>query len=244
MPDGSLIFSDDQNGAIYRVSYKNANENHNQTTSPESSKSTNSPMTPPATEMNLQAAKGSNVPIAINRTQTAVKGSSQENASIKVTSPAFKNNEMIPEIYSGYDQDTSFQLNWSEAPSNTKSYVLIMEDPDSKKPPIPVVHWLVWNIPTEITSLQEGLKKQDRLLDPVSVRQGPTSTGKIGYMGPKPPKGDVAHHYHTQIFALDNELNLPAGTSRDELLEAMQGHVIAKGELIGQFKRPDKPTKP
>ncbi len=99
-------------------------------------------------------------------------------------------------------------------------------------------------MPAEMTTLQEGLKKQDQLLDPEGVRQGPTSTGKIGYMGPKPPKGDPAHHYHTQIFALDAELNLPAGTNRDQLLQAIDGHVILKGELVGQFMQPEKPTKP
>ena len=256
MPDGSLVFSDDQNGAIYRVSYKNITNNtknmNNQVEHKSSDKFARNIkvglVNAPSMEMNLQAVKGSGVPIAINRTETALKENSLENSfentTITLTTPAFKQNQAIPNIYSGYDQDNSFQLNWSKGPTNTKSYVLVMEDPDSRKPPIPVVHWLVWNLPASMTSLPEGLKKQDRLVEPDGVRQGATSTGKIGYMGPKPPKGDPAHHYHTQIFALDTALNLPAGVDRDQLLQAINGHVIAKGELIGQFVRPDKPTKP
>ncbi len=234
--DGSLLFSDDQNGTIYRLAYKGKDKN---------AKSATSLLTAPATAMNAQAAKGSGVPIAINRPETAIEANTQAkpHSSITVTTPAFQHNGVIPDIYSGYAQDANFRIDWSKAPSNTQSYVLIMEDPDAKNP-IPFIHWLVWNIPAEVTSLQEGLKKQDRLLAPEGIRQGPTSTGKIGYIGPKPPKGDSEHHYHVQIFALDSVLNLPAGSDRDQLLQAMQGHVITKGELVGKFKRPSIPVKP
>jgi Raf kinase inhibitor-like YbhB/YbcL family protein len=77
------------------------------------------------------------------------------------------------------------------------------------------------------------------------LRQGPnTAARSVGYKGPRPPEGDPAHHYHFQVFALDNKLELPAGANREELLKAMGGHVLAKGELVGWFKRPDHPAKP
>ena len=223
--DGSLLFTDDQNGAIYKISYRGSKTYAKQTTTP-------------SQEMESQAVKGSGVPIAINRKETEINKVQTTNMidTLEITSLAFKNNGNIPEIHSGYDQDSSFDLHWSNGPKNTKSYVLIMEDPDSKKPPTPVVHWTVWNIPIEITSLPEGLQKQHRLLMPEGIRQGPTSTGKIGYMGPKPPKGDKEHHYHIQVFAIDSVLTLPAGADRDQLLNAMNGHVIAKGELLGLLK--------
>ena len=121
---------------------------------------------------------------------------------------------------------------------------MIMEDPDSKKPPHPVIHWVAWNIPADQVSLREGLQKQDRLEDPSGMRQGPSTSGQIGYKGPRPPAGDPPHHYHVQLFALDQTLNLPAGSSRDEVLAAARGHVLACGELVGTFKRPDRPSKP
>lgn len=231
--DGSLLFTDDQNGAIYRISYRSSNTYAKQTTAP-------------SQEMESQALKGSGVPIAINRKETEINSVQTKNIinTLKITSLAFNNNERIPEIHSGYDQDSSFDLHWSDGPENTKSYVLIMEDPDSKKPPTPVVHWTAWNIPIQITSLPEGLQKQHRLLIPEGILQGPTSTGKIGYMGPKPPKSDKEHHYHIQVFAMDSILTIPVGSDRDQLLNAMSGHVIAKGEIIGTFERPIIPVKP
>lgn len=233
--DGSLIFSDDQNGVIYRVAYK-ANA---------ANAASNDILNAPAEAMNAQAASGSGVPIAIDRPETAIQDNNQgRKPAITVSTPAFKPQGVIPKLYSAYEQDANYPIDWSKGPAHTKSYVLIMEDPDSKKPPIPVVHWIAWNIPADVTSLPEGLKKQDRLLVPEGLRQGPTSAGKIGYMGPKPPPGDPFHHYHLQIFALDTLLDLPAGSNRDQLLQAMQGHVIAKGELVGKFKRPAMPTKP
>src|SRR4029077_16840802 len=138
-------------------------------------------------------------------------------------------------IFSNYEQDNSFPLSWAGAPADTKSYFLIMEDPDSKKPPQPVIHWLAWNIPAQITGLREGLQKQDRLEDPTGMRQGPSTSGQIGYRGPRLPAGDPPHHYHLQVFALDRQLDVPPGADRDEVLAAVQGHVLASGELVGTF---------
>jgi phosphatidylethanolamine-binding protein (PEBP) family uncharacterized protein len=76
------------------------------------------------------------------------------------------------------------------------------------------------------------------------MRQGSSTSGQAGYKGPRPPVGDAPHHYHVQIFALDKKLDLPPGTDRDEVLSAAQGHVLASGELVATFKRPDRPLRP
>jgi Raf kinase inhibitor-like YbhB/YbcL family protein len=228
--DGALLFTDDRNGIIYRVSYLEAAAQASVAPAAASI---------PDGSMRQQAAKGSGVPLAILRPET------QGSGTLTVHSPAFAEGAPIPPIFSDYEQGASFPLSWTAGPAETRSYVLIVEDPDSKPPSaVPVVHWLAWNIPAGVTSLREGLQKQDRLEDPPGLRQGPGSGGAVGYRGPRPPAGDGPHHYHIQVFALDRQLDLPAGTNRDEVLAAMKGHVRARGELIGTFKRPDSPARP
>ncbi|MGP1717208.1 MAG: YbhB/YbcL family Raf kinase inhibitor-like protein [Methylophilus sp.] len=231
---GNLLFSDDVNGAIYQVSYKG-----------DGNTASGPPVLVPATSMKQQAAQGSGVPIASLRSETEIKG--KQASSLKVSSTAFANGEKIPDMHSSYDQDASFELQWSKGPAATQSYAIIMEDPDAK-PITPVVHWVAWNIGKNITSLREGLQKQDRLEDKADgmagLMQGQATTGKIGYVGPRTPAGDSWHHYHVQVFALDTVLQIPPGANRDTVLKAMAGHVVAKGELVGRFQRPEKPARP
>jgi Raf kinase inhibitor-like YbhB/YbcL family protein len=242
--DGSLLFSDDRGGVLYRVSYTGASAGGaggaagvtGAAASPAAAPA-DAP-SPPAGPMKRQAEKGSGVPIAMQRKETDTAG------RLTVSSTAFRNGGSIPPTYSDYEQGASFPVSWTPGPSGTQSYVLIMEDPDSKHPPIPVIHWLVWNIPADVTSLREGMQKQDRVEDPPGLRQGPSSSGAIGYRGPRPPAGDPAHHYHVQVFAIDRKLELSAGAERDEVLSTIQGHVLARGELVGTLKRPDRPSKP
>ncbi|MGK5023388.1 YbhB/YbcL family Raf kinase inhibitor-like protein [Janthinobacterium sp. RB2R34] len=147
---------------------------------------------------------------------------------------------MLAAKYSEYADGVSPPLSWSTV-AGAKSYAIIMEDPDA--PQKPFVHWLAWNIPSTVTSLPEGLQEQPRLTEPEGVLQGRTTRGSIGYYGPRPPVGDPAHHYHFQVFALDAVLSLPFGADRDQLLQAMQGHVLAKGELVGRYRQVQSPLK-
>lgn len=227
--DGSLLFSDDANGVIYRVRHTGQAAGGRSTASV------------PAGPMTEQAQRGADVPLAMHRPETGVASQPQP---ITVTSAAFAEGQPIPLKHSAYDQGASFPLNWTAGPEGTKSYVVIVEDPDVKKPPKPVIHWIAWNIPANVLSLREGLQAQDRLTDPAALRQGPNTPGRIGYFGPKPPAGDPPHRYHTQVFALDRELDLVAGSDREALLKAMQGHVLAEGVLIGTFQRPEEPKRP
>jgi Raf kinase inhibitor-like YbhB/YbcL family protein len=224
--DGSLLFADDRNGVIYRVSYV-GNGSHSQTEiiSGES--------------MLHQARAGTKSDLAIKLPEAAT------NASLTVSSTAFAQGGAIPVIYSSYDQSASPPLRWTDGPAGTQSYAILTEDPDADTTPLPVVHWVAWNIPAAVTALREGLESMDRLQDPMGLRQGPnTAAGSVGYKGPRPPAGDPAHHYHFEIFALDQMLDLRVGANREDLVTAMRGHVLAKGELIGIFKRPDRPVKP
>ena len=132
-------------------------------------------------------------------------------------------------------------LRWKAVPQ-AKSYLVICEDPDAK-PITPFVHWVAWNIPATSTELPEGLQEQAQLTDPQGVRQGRTSRGNVGYMGPRPPVGDAPHHYHFQVFALDTLLDVPPGSDRDVVLQAAQGHVIAAGEIVGLYQQTAAPTK-
>jgi len=221
--DGSMLMADDANGVIYRIAYDG----------PAKKAAAASPA--PAIAMEEQASKGIGVPLAIERPETEAKG------KLDVKSNAFAANAAIPEKHSDYADGVSPAIEWSAVPK-VVSYAIIMEDPDSA-PIKPFVHWLAWNIPATVTGFPEGLQEQLRLVEPEGVLQGRNSSGTHGYFGPKPPVGDPAHHYHFQVLALDTMLDLPPTADRDALLAAVAGHVIAKGELVGQYQQTVAPPK-
>ena len=157
---------------------------------------------------------------------------------LEVSSPAFHDSDSIPARYSAYEKSVSIPLRWTAGPSETRSYVIFMEDPDAPVTPLPVVHWLAWNIPADTLSLPEGVVDKDELSNPDGMRQGINVRKKIGYLGPRPPEGNPPHHYNIQVFALDRVLALPPRASRQQLLTACEGHVIAAGVLVGKFAWP------
>jgi Raf kinase inhibitor-like YbhB/YbcL family protein len=223
--DGALLMADDANGVIYRVAYEMGK-------AAGASLPTREPL-PPATAMQKQAMKGVGVPLAMERPESAAKG------TIELRSASFEQGGTIPLKHSEYADGVSPALSWKADP-RAKSYALILEDPDAK-PITPFVHWVIWNVPAGLTSLPEGLQKGPRLTEPDGVLQGRTSRGSSGYFGPRPPIGDPPHHYHFQLFALDAPLDVPAGSDRDVVLAAMRAHVLAKGELVGQFAQQGPP---
>lgn len=143
-----------------------------------------------------------------------------------LTSPAFKNNEMIPIQYTCDGADVSPALQWHNAPKNTQSFALIVNDPDAPKKVF--VHWVVFNIPGNQTELPENVKKGDFL-------QGNNDFEKKSYGGPCPPSG--MHHYYFTLYALDTHLNLPSEATKEELFQAMEHHVLGAAKLIGIYKR-------
>lgn len=152
-------------------------------------------------------------------------------ASMALASTAFEEGKLIPAKYSGYGENVSPDLSWNEVPGGTKSFALICRDPDA--PAGTFYHWVVFNIPDTLRRLPEGLGHGPSL--PFGGSQGTNSFRKVGYDGPKPPSG--THRYYFDLYALDGVLELDRTTTAGRLLEAMKGHVLAQGSLMGAYKR-------
>jgi Raf kinase inhibitor-like YbhB/YbcL family protein len=149
---------------------------------------------------------------------------------LKVTSATFGPGGRIPLDTSAYGKGVSPQLSWSGAPARTKAYALLVEDPDAGSPK-PFVHWVVYDIPASAHGFAAGA------VAPGAI-EGVNGSGKSGYRGPHPPpNGD--HHYHFQLFALDRPLGLKPGADRDAVAAAMRGHILAQGDLVGVFRKPE-----
>ncbi len=147
--------------------------------------------------------------------------------TLTVTSTAFKEGEMIPRKYTCDDRDLSPQIGWSGVPAGAKTIALICDDPDA--PAGTWVHWVVFNIPATVKELAEGASM------PAGAKQGINDFRKLPYGGPCPPGG--THRYFFKIYALDTVLALKEGATKGELLRAMEGHVLAQGQLMGKYKR-------
>ncbi|UYB50659.1 YbhB/YbcL family Raf kinase inhibitor-like protein [Xanthomonas sp. AM6] len=223
---GALLVSDDANGVIYRISAKGASTRSAEAKQPNEA---------PAASLEKQVNQGNGVPLALARSETNGKG------TLAVTAPAFASGAAMDKRFSDYADGVSPALSW-KAVANAKSYVVIVEDPDAK-PITPFVHWVAWNIPAKVTQLPEGLQEQMRLTEPDGMLQGATSRGSVGYYGPHPPVGDPPHHYHFQILALDTMLDVKPGATRDEVLAAASGHVLATGETVGTYAQAVAPLK-
>jgi hypothetical protein len=150
---------------------------------------------------------------------------------LELSSSAFSEEGMIPVKYTCDGDNSSPALAWKNAPEETKSFALICDDPDA--PSGIFVHWVVYNIPANVTSLDEGAGSSGRL--PKGAMSGVTSFEATKYGGPCPPKG--THRYYFKLYALDTELRLAAVPNKDRLLKVMEGHVLAKAELMGTYKR-------
>ena len=152
--------------------------------------------------------------------------------SFELKSSAFENNGFIPRQFTGQGVDISPALQWQDAPGQTKSFALINDDPDA--PGMTWVHWVIFNIPADKTTLSEAVPTKAELSD--RTKQGINDFGQIGYGGPMPPPGK-AHRYFFKLYALDCMLDLKSGITKSELLKAMQGHILAQAELVGQYRR-------
>ncbi len=151
--------------------------------------------------------------------------------SISITSPAFKEGEMIPAKYTVNGENISPPLNWKDIPQNTKTLAIINDDPDAFGGDF--VHWVIYNIPVKTTGLPENLPPKEVLDN--NIKQGTNDFPTIGYKGPQPPKG--VHRYMYKIYALDIELGLAPGATKQQLLKAMEGHILARGLLMGKYAK-------
>jgi len=148
--------------------------------------------------------------------------------SIRVNSTAFDFGRPIPAKYTGEGADVSPPLAWSGIPAAAKELALICDDPDAPTPE-PWVHWVLYKLPATLSGLKEGERG-------VGL-EGKTDNDKPGYGGPMPPKGDGVHHYHFTLYALDQALQAGPGISKSGILALMQGHILARGELVGTYER-------
>jgi Raf kinase inhibitor-like YbhB/YbcL family protein len=146
-------------------------------------------------------------------------------AKMKITSSAFQQAASIPSKFTCDGANASPPLQIADVPSEAKSLALIVDDPDA--PGGLFTHWIVWNISPQTSTVAEGST-------PKGV-QGTNDFGKSGYGAPCPPSG--THRYYFKIFALDRELDLPIGAQRRQFDQAIKGHVIAQGELVGRYSR-------
>ncbi|MCX7680378.1 MAG: YbhB/YbcL family Raf kinase inhibitor-like protein [Anaerolineae bacterium] len=148
-----------------------------------------------------------------------------------LTSAAFAHESSIPVKYTCDGEDVSPPLQWDNPPPGTRSFALLMEDPDA-----PVgnwVHWVIYNLPARSRALPEAVPAEAQLPD--GGRHGQNSWGRLGYRGPCPPSG--THRYFFRLYALDTSLALRGEVTRDHLLQAMEGHILAQAELMGTYKR-------
>ena len=154
---------------------------------------------------------------------------------MQISSPAFDDNGSIPPLHTCDGQDVSPALNWSDAPPEAKSLVLIVDDPDAPDPAAPKmtwVHWVLYNLPVSSVGLQEGAMTMDL---PAGTREGLNDWKRTGYGGPCPPVG--RHRYFHKLYALDTELPDLGSPTKARLAQAMTGHVVAEAVVVGTYQR-------
>lgn len=151
---------------------------------------------------------------------------------LELTSTAFADGAAIPKLHSGDGMNASPPLHWSDPPAQTKSFALICDDPDA--PRGTWVHWVLFNLPADKRELSEGVLTTETIDS--GAKQGKNDFGTIGYGGPAPPRGKP-HRYFFRLYAVDTKPDLPPGVTKEQLLAAMNGHVVAEGQLMGRYQR-------
>jgi len=150
---------------------------------------------------------------------------------LKISSSAFDDGQMIPSRFTCDGDDISPPLTWSGVPDAARSLALICDDPDA--PMGTFVHWVLFNLPGDTRELPEGLSTAGERED--GSLQGQNDFGNLGYGGPCPPGG--THRYNFKVYALDAMVDLKSGAKKSRLLEAMEGHVLDEGKLVGKYSR-------
>lgn len=170
---------------------------------------------------------------ACDKRPSATPGDPVKNpVKLQLITAAFADDQPIPRRHALDNENLSPELQWSGAPPATKSFALICDDPDA--PTGAWVHWVIYDLPPATTRLAEGVSKSPELPD--GAKQGANDFGRIGYDGPRPPPGKP-HRYFFKLYALDARPDLKPGLTKKQLLEAIDGHVLAEGQLMGTFQR-------
>jgi Raf kinase inhibitor-like YbhB/YbcL family protein len=182
----------------------------------------------------LSACRGSEPPPAANANAAATPAATAgegRNMTLKLTSTAFVEGAAIPARHTCDGENLSPPLAWEGVPEGTKTLALVADDPDA--PRGTWVHWVVYGIPAATRTLPENLPARETLDD--GTRQGTNDFQKPGYGGPCPPSG--THRYYFKLYALDTDLTLPPAATKDQLLKALDTHILAQGELMGRYTR-------
>ena len=153
--------------------------------------------------------------------------------AMELTSPAFGAGQRVPVEHTCEGDNVSPELHWLRAPEGTASFALIVDDPDA--PSGTFVHWVLYNLPADADSLPRDVPKMGELPD--GSLQGVNSAGRVGYLGPCPPKGHGRHRYLFKLHALDVRLDAQAGITKERLLALMESHVLAEARLMGTYSR-------
>jgi Raf kinase inhibitor-like YbhB/YbcL family protein len=156
----------------------------------------------------------------------AEEGEQAMGSELTINSPAFADGQPIPAKFTADGANLSPALAIANPPPGAACYALIVDDPDA--PMGTWVHWVVWNIPAGTTTIPEGKL-------PAGSVEGRNSWGRTGYGGPSPPSG--THHYHFKLYALDRTLELPRTADKAALIDAMEGRVLARAQLVGTYRR-------
>jgi Raf kinase inhibitor-like YbhB/YbcL family protein len=166
----------------------------------------------------------------------------QEPAKVLVESPAFKHGQPLPVDYTADGKNISPPLTWTNLPAGTREIAVIHEDPTAPMPQ-PFVHWVIYKIPATAKGLPENIPPDPAVPMPSELSgavQGVSGFRRPGYRGPAPPKPGRVHEYHFIVYALSEPLDVQAGLTKAQLLEAMKGKIIGQGEIVGTYER--KPT--
>lgn len=164
-----------------------------------------------------------------------ISTNAEEVKKMQLTSPSFENQSHIAREFTCDGEDISPALEWSDVPEGTRSFALIVDDPDAPDPADPKmtwVHWVLYNMPATVSSLPQGVRDDDL---PQGTLQGLNDWKKTGYGGPCPPVGE--HRYFHKLYALDMVLEDLARPTKAKLEKAMEGHILSKAELIGLYQR-------
>lgn len=149
-----------------------------------------------------------------------------------LSSQVLNNSQPIPLEFTGFGKDISPQFQWTNAPAGTKAFVMICDDPDA--PAGTWVHWVLYDIPANVSSISEGLPRTKTVLN--TAKQGINDFGKIGYNGPMPPPGKT-HRYFFKIYAIDKETGLGPGIDKSRVMKTIDGHILAQAEFIATYRR-------
>jgi Raf kinase inhibitor-like YbhB/YbcL family protein len=189
-----------------------------------------------ATAQSATAAPSNQTPPAAG---APARGRGPQGPGLTLTTTAFPDGGTIPNKYTGADpKPTSPELDWTNVPAGTVTFVLIFHDPDVPlmRKTDDVLHWMAFNIPGTVHQLPEGMDSTAHLPD--GTIQAKSVRGTAGYMGPAAPPAGPDHHYTFELFALDVRLDLGPDATRQQVVDAMQGHILGKAVLVGRFHRP------